>query len=290
VFAGSLEQVNNQYFGPAFEKSKHIRYQGQGGGSYGMAHEIASHSIPADVFESIGQGPIQAAGKSADPWAIAVASSPLVLAYNAHSPYAAELNLIRRGKKPFRDLFQILAKPGFKLGRTNPNTDPQGQAFVMAMDLAQKLYHLPTGMPKQILGPTTTGSEIYTEEGILSLLQSGGLDASSAFLSEAIQRHLNYIVFPSKLNFSNPKDVRWYHQAYVKLSNGQIVHGTPLAIDVTAIGRPPSSGAVSFIQFLLSTQGQSLFRQEGYTVFHPYVVGQTHALPQVLRKELNHAV
>jgi molybdate/tungstate transport system substrate-binding protein len=290
VFAGSLELVNNQYLGPAFEKAKHIRYQGQGGGSYGMAHEIASGSVSANVFESIGYGPVQDLGRSGNPWALAVASSPLVLAYNDHTPYAAQLNQIRSGKKPFRDLFRILTRPGFKLGRTNPNTDPQGQAFVMAMELAQKLYHLPRGMPKQILGSTTGGSEIYTEEGILSLLQSGGLDASSAFLSEAIQRHLNYIVFPPKLNFSDPKDSGWYRQAHVRLSNGSIVYGTPLAIDVTAVGHPPSSQAISFIKFLISAKGQSLLRKEGYTVFPPFVLGQAKALPHAFGKELNHAL
>ncbi len=290
VFAGSLEQLNDQFLGPAFEKSQHIHYQGRGGGSYGMAHEIASGTIPADIFESIGQGPIRSVGKSANPWAIAVASSPLVLAYNPHSPYAHQLNLIRSGKKPFSDLFSILAQPRFKLGRTNPNTDPQGQAFVMAMDLAQKLYHLPRSMPQKILGPTTKGSEIYTEEGILSLLQSGGLDASSAFLSEAIQRHLTYIMFPSKLNFSNPQNAAWYSQAHLKLSNGTIVSGTPLSIDITAIGHPPSSQAISFLQFILSSQGRTLFRREGYSVFRPYVLGQTNKLPHALRTALQHAL
>ena len=288
AYAGSLQLLNNRYLGPAFEKISHARYQGQGGGSYGLAHEIASGSLAANVFESIGYGPIGVVEPAKMSWALAVASSPLVLAYNPHSPFASALNQIRQGQRSFQDLFHILAEPGFKLGRTNPNTDPQGQAFVMAIQLAQQQYHLSSRSVYRILGPTTTGPEIYTEEGILSLLQSGGLDASSAFLSEAVQRHLDYIPFPSQLNFSSPQEARTYHKAHITLSNGTVISGAPLTIDVTTIGHPPSPKAIQFVEFLLSSRGKNLLKQEGYTVFRPYAVGNINALPQALRQDLNH--
>ncbi|WP_242940680.1 extracellular solute-binding protein [Sulfobacillus thermosulfidooxidans] len=289
AYAGSLELLNNQFLGPAFEKSYHVHYQGQGGGSYGIAHEIVAGSIPANVFESIGYGPVKVLEPAKTSWAIAIASSPLVVAYNPHSRFAPELNQIRRGQKPLKDLFQLMAQNGFKLGRTNPNTDPQGQAFVMAIELAQKTYHLSPDIVSRILGPINTGGEIYTEEGILSLLQSGGLDASSAFLSEAVQRHLDYIMLPPTLNFSDPALASWYHSVHVTLSNGTVVYGTPLTIDVTTVGKPANPNAIQFVRFLLSKSGQSIFQHEGYHLFSPYVMGKSTALPQALRQELNHA-
>ncbi|WP_242968669.1 extracellular solute-binding protein [Sulfobacillus sp. hq2] len=289
AYAGSLQLLNNNILGPTFHKLTGIPFQGQGGGSFGIAHEIAQGSIPANVFESIGDGPIQLLTPQKTTWALAIAASPLVIAYNPHSPFAATFRQIQDGQKPFSDVFALLAQPGFKLGRTNPNTDPQGQAFVMMIELAQKQYHLNPQIVHNILGPIDSGSEIYTEEGVLSLLQSGGLDASSAFLSEAVERHLDYIALPPSLNFADPQDAATYASAQVKLTNGKVITGAPLTVDVTTIGRPPSTQAVRFITFLLSKRGQAAWTKNGYTVFPPQVVGHVSEIPSPIRKMLPHA-
>ncbi len=289
AYAGSLELLNNQVIGPAFHRDTGIPYQGQGGGSFGIAHEIAAGSIPANVFESIGYAPIKILEPRQTSWALEIAASPLVIAFSPHSRYAAQLNLIRQGRKPVQDVFQIMAQPGFKLGRTNPNTDPQGQAFVMMVELAQKQYHLPARTVSRILGPLTSGPEIYTEEGVLSLLQTGGLDASSAFLSEAQERHLDYIPLPASLNFASPAEAGVYQSAHLTLSSGSVVTGTPLTVDVTAVGRQGEKNAVAFINFLISPKGQAAFQKAGYQVFAPKVLGAAKNMPSPLQHALAHA-
>ena len=282
VYAGSLEFVNNEQVGPAFEKATHFRYQGQGGGSFGMAQEIKSKTLAPNVFESIGYAPIQVIEPRDTKWAIAFAASPLVVAYSPTSHYASELNAIRDKRLPLRDLFTLMATPGFHLGRTNPNTDPQGQAFYMMVELAVKHYNLPAGTVGKILGTLNNAKEVYSEEGILTLLQSGGLDASSAFLSEALERHLDYITLPSWMNFASPKESLVYRSASLTLSDGKTISGKPLTVDITTVGTPEQA-SVGFIKFLLGAQGSTIMRNAGYQVFSPEVFGSMADVPSALK-------
>lgn len=279
AYAGSLALLNEQAIGPAFHRATGYAYQGRGGGSYGLAHELSSGTIHADVFESIGYGPIAALATHSPGWAVQYAASPLVVAYNPRSPYAGQLNAIRAGREPLSALFTLMATPGFHLGRTNPDTDPQGQAFLMMLQLAVRQYHLPANLYTRIIGSPQNSRQIYSEEGILSLLQAGGLDASSAFLSEAVQRHLSYIKLPAPLNFGDPAEAAWYRTAHLTLSSGRVVTGKPLTIDITALGRHPSPGALAFIRFQLSARARRLYTQMGYTLLPATVVGQSSRAP-----------
>lgn len=285
AYAGSLEEVNNLDMGPAFEKATGNQYQGQGGGSFGVAHEIASKTLAPNVFESIGYAPIEDIEPGFTKWGMSFAASPLVVAYSPHSPYAAELNAIKLGKKPLKDLFTVMAEPGFHLGRTNPNTDPQGQAFYMMVELAAKKYDLPQSTTTAILGSLDNSHEVYSEEGILSLLQSGGLDASSAFLSEALQRHLDYISLPASLNFASPSESAQYASASLKLSDGSTIHGVPLTVDITTVGKP-TPAALSFIEFVLGPKGEKIMKSQGYSVFSPEISGSRSAIPTALKDDL----
>lgn len=283
AYAGSLSLLNEHIVAPRFTKKTGFPYQGRGGGSFGLARDIQSKTISADVFESIGYAPIKLLEPTWTQWAIQFASSPLVVAYSPHSRYASQFNAIRAGKKPLSDLFRLMAKPGFHLGRTNPNTDPQGQAFVLMIKLAAKQYHLPASEVQTILG---SPKQIYSEEGILPLLQSGGLDASSAFLSEARERHLSYIPLPPSLNFSAPTLKSWYHSVSLRLQNGSRVYGKPLTVDVTILRGAAQKPATAFIQYLLTKEGQSLMKKEGYTITPPTVRGNAQKVPPSLRSLL----
>lgn len=283
AYAGSLQLVNQQSLGPAFSRTTGIHYSGRGGGAFGLAHELAAHTISADVFESMGLAPIQVIQPTSTAWAVAVASSPLVVAYSPKSPFAPTLNAIRSHKAPLSELFSLMLNPQFKLGRTNPVTDPQGQAFAEMIQLAVKTYHLPLSDTGKILGGSATQSnELYSEEGILTNLQSGGLDACSAFLSEAVQRHLPYIALPAALNFGSVHDANVYKTASLTI-NGKKVTGAPLLIDVTLTQRHPSSSALRFLNFLAGTTGQKIWKQMGYHTFAPYWVGNPHAMPRGVR-------
>lgn len=287
AYAGSLQLVNDQYIGPAFMHATGDAYRGRGGGSFGVAHLIASKEITPNVFVSIGTGPIRVITPTFASWAVGFASSPLVIAYSPTSPYAAQLRAIAQGKKPLKDLFMLMKQPGFHLGRTNPQTDPQGQAFIFMLHLAQRELGLQKGTADKILGGVNNPSQIFAEEDILSRLQAGQLDASSAFLPEAIQRHLPYIALPATMNLGDPADQSLYATQQLKLLDGKTIKGAALEVYITAIhGTPDPAAGVAFVHFVLSPTGQAIYRKEGFALTQPVVYGQKSAMPVAIRQLL----
>ena len=89
-------------------------------------------------------------------WYIQYAGTEMVVAYNPKSKYACQFKAIADGSKPLSNLFTLLQTPGLKLGRTDPNVDPQGRDFIYMLELAQSYYHLPSDTVAKILAPPTS--------------------------------------------------------------------------------------------------------------------------------------
>ena len=89
------------------------------------------------------------------------------------------------------------------------------------LELAQKYYNLPSDTVAKILGTsnfgTSNSSQIYAESSLDSTLESGQLDASSAFVTQAIELHLDYIPLPPAINLGSAALARTYSTATVKL-------------------------------------------------------------------------
>ncbi len=282
AYAGSLAYMNDQVLGPAFTKATGIVYQGRGSGSWALAHELQSGIVQADVFESLGFGPIAAVGKEKATWAISFATSPLVVAYNPNSRYATKFEAIAKGLEPMRDLFTLLATPGLRLGRTNPATDPQGQTFYLMVKLAQRVYHLPPDTAQRILGAWNNPSEVFSEEGLPTQLEAGGLDAASAFLPQAKQHGLSYIVLPSALDFANPAELPLYASATMTIPSVGKVHGQLSMLALTVLkGRNATSG-LAFARFVLAPAQAQLWRSQGYELIRPITWGATQDMPKGL--------
>ena len=289
AYAGSLENLNEKTVGPAFTKSTGYAYAGRGAGSKALSEEIASGEITPNVFESVGAGPIKALVPQFTRWWVQFAASPIVLAFNPQSKYASQFKAYANGSKPLAGLFTLLATPGLKLGRTNPNTDPQGVAFIQMLELARMQYNLPAGIVDQILGGTPSSgasAEIFSETALEPRLQAGQLDAASAFLSQAVQLHLDYIPLPDTINLGSPGLAAQYAKASVTLANGTVSTGAPLVIDITTIGKS-SKAADAFVAYVLSKAGLAMHKHGGYTLLPPTIGGDSAAVPASIKNELD---
>ncbi|WP_231551105.1 substrate-binding domain-containing protein [Acidithiobacillus ferrivorans] len=150
AYAGSMGAVMDLHLGPAFAKTHHVTYQGEGQGAYGLAHLIAAKKLRTDVFISITPGPIKVLEKAGMvSKAVPVASTAMVIAYSPKSRYAKEFAASASGKMPW---YTVLEKPGIQFGRTDPQTDPQGQNIIFTFLLAQKYYHQHE-LVQRVLGP-----------------------------------------------------------------------------------------------------------------------------------------
>jgi molybdate/tungstate transport system substrate-binding protein len=292
AYASSLQFLNEKVVGPSFTKAEGYKYSGFGASSGTLSSEIASGEIHPNVFESVGGDNITPLFPKFTSWYARYAGTSMVVAYNPNSKYAPEFKAIASGSKPLKDLFTLMEQPGFKLGRTDPNIDPQGRDFIYTLELAQSYYHLPKNTVTKILGGpagSATSPEIYAESSLDSTLQSGQLDASSAFVTQAVELHLDYIPLPPAINLSSSALKSQYATATVTITppgkSPTTKSGSPQVIDITIIGKP-TPAAIAFVKYTLSQAGHAEYQAGGFTVLPPTVTGSSSAIPAAVRSEL----
>ena len=290
AYASSLEYLNENVVKPAFTAATGAGYSGTGNASGTLESDIAAGEISPNVFESVGSDNITPLEPKFTKWYVPYASTSMVIAYNPKSKYASEFKAYADGSKPLSTLFStLLQTPGLKLGRTDPNTDPQGRDFIYMLELAQKYYKLPSDTVSKILGTsdfgTSNSSQIYAESSLDSTLQSGQLDAASAFITQAKELGLDYIPLPVQINLGSASLASTYKTATVKLENGDTKSGSPQVIDITTIGTPTPAGE-AFIAYTLSQAGLAQYKAGGFTVLTPTLFGSKSDVPAPIASEL----
>lgn len=264
AFAGSMGVVMDHGIGPAFTAATGTQVEGTGEAAMALAHLIAAKSINPDVFISVSAAPIKVVEKSglaagADP----VASTCMVLAYSPKSKFAPAFAAASGSAWT-----KILASPGLRFGRTDPDTDPQGQYVLYTLQLAGKYYGIP-GFAAAIAGATLNPRQIFAEPSLLARLQDGEIDATLSYESAVISQHLPFISLPAQINMSDPAlKTSWYTHAALTLTvkgAAKTLHPSPLVFYATVLKNAPHPQAASaFAAFLNSAQGQKIFAQYGY--------------------------
>jgi molybdate/tungstate transport system substrate-binding protein len=273
AYASSLQYLNANVTDPAFKAAEGYSFTGRAGASGDLETDIASGEISPNVFESVGGDNI----------------TPLEPKYTSwYIPYASQFKAFADGSKPLSGLFTLLETPGLKLGRTDPNIDPQGRDFIYMLELAQAYYHLPSDTVTKILGgplASAKSPQIFDEATLPSTLQSGQLDASSAFITQAIELHLDYIPLPAAINLSSTGNAAADAKATIKLNNGKTKSGSPQVIDITIIGTP-TPAAIAFVKYTLSPAGLAEYKAGGFTLIPPTVTGTASSVPAAISSEL----
>ena len=241
-YAGSLEATMNNVIGPAFSKSSGFKLNGYPGGSVALANQIKEKLRLADVFLSASPSVNNMLSGSANgdliSWYANLASSPLVIGYNPKSKYASELNS--------GDWYKVMSQSGFRLGRTDPKLDPKGTLTeTLVKDEAAKI-----GDPSlfaQLLGSPENTAQIFPEETVVGRLESGQLDAGFFYENEAKMAKIPFI-------------------------ETGISVGANFTISILN-GARNLSGAIAFVNYLYSSQGQQLLNSVGLQPAKPTVHG-----------------
>jgi molybdate/tungstate transport system substrate-binding protein len=288
AYASSLQFLNEKVAGPAFTKADGYKFSGTGGAAGTLSSEIAANDLPGvNVFQSVGSDNITPLEPKYTHWYVQYAGNKMVIAYNPKSKYAAQFEAIASGKEPMKDLFTLLETPGLKLGRTDPNIDPQGRYFLEMLELAQMYYHLPADTVSKIVGSpiaSANSSQIFAESSLDSTLQSGQLDAASAYYTQAVELHLDYIPLPDAIDLGNAALATSYAKAAVTTGTPPSVHnGAPLVLDITIIGKA-TPAAIAFVKYTLSSAGIAQYKQGGFTLLTP--TGYGSGIPAAIKSEL----
>src|SRR5580704_13914599 len=274
AYASSLQFLNDKVVSPAFTAATGYTFSGRGGASGDLEADIASGEITPNVFQSVGGDNITPLIPKFTKWYVQYAGTSMVVAYNPNGKYASQFKAIADGSKPITDLFTLLQTPGLKLGRTDPNIDPQGRDFVYMLELAQMYYHVPANTVTKILGgppASATSSQIFAETSLDSTLQSGQLDAASAFITQAVELHLSYIKLPPQISLCCTQYAAQYAKAAITIKTGT-KHGSPQVIDITTIGKPTPAG-IAFVKYTLSPARLAQYKAGGFSLLTPTVTG-----------------
>jgi molybdate/tungstate transport system substrate-binding protein len=261
AYAGSMGSMMEGPVKSAVAASLRVDMHGRAQASNALANLIVGGSIRPDVFIPVTPGPmltVLRAGKAKS--AAPIAHTEMVIAYSPESRFAAQFDAARRGQAHW---WEVLQQPGLRFGRTDPVADPQGRNIVFTMTLAAKLYHQPD-LVEKTLGPTINERQIFGEPTVLSRLQSGQLDASSAYKIQPGPFDLPYISLPKEINLSS-ENVREENPGLELTIAGKTYYPEPLIYYAAALNDAPNpKGAAEFVQWLKSREAQSIFRRYQY--------------------------
>jgi len=285
MYAASLIKTFEEIVGPTFQKETGYLYQGEARGSVQVANMIIDGLRKPDFFVSAGTIPIKKLmNNTSTPfveWLVKFASAEMVISYSPNSRFYNDLEQARTGQIPWHE---VLAKPGFKFGRTDPELDPKGYYMIIAAKLAN-LYYNDSGIKQKILGEDRNAKQIFPEEILKTILEQGQLDAVASYKHEAIARGLQYVTLPDQINLGDPIFADFYRKAsYILESGGQTVFGEPIYFSFTIPTTVKNlDGAISFGDFILSTNGKSILQEEGLNPIKPIAEGNTGKAPSSLR-------
>lgn len=285
MYAASLVNVMEKQVKTAFNQSSGYTFEGEGKGSLALANEIKAHLHRPDIFISAAPGVntqlMGAANGSFVSWYVNFARTELVIGYSKSSHFAADFQAVASGTKTW---YQVLEEPGLRLGRTDPELDPKGQATLYALQLAETYYKQP-GLEQKILGADENSAQIFPEEGLVSRIGTGQLDAGFFYLSEAKQGNISYVSLPEQINLGNPTLASTYAAAHWTNSKTKTTSkGAPIVYTITIPSTAQNqAGAVAFVDFLLSAQGQTILQNAGLSTTPFKLTGDSSALPASLQ-------
>ena len=210
------------------------------------------------------------------------ATNEMVIAYTKYSKFVNEINS--------KNWTKIFLKEGVKVGHSNPNLDPCGYRAMIVTKLAEDFYNQPGFFDKLFgygesysVGEENSNKVIVRpkETDLLGLLEAGLYDYLYIYKSVAEQHGLKYITLPEKISLKSLKYSDYYKKASFKISGKTpgswiIKKGEPIVYGITIVQDSKSpinkTGAIKFVKFVLSSEGQAIMKKNGHGVINPPII------------------
>ncbi len=287
MYAGSLVKIFEDVIGPAFLNESGYPYVGEGKGSVQVSNLIKDGFRTPDVFVSAGTVPMTRLMNTTSPvvdWLLKFGSAEIVIAYSPNSPYFDNLEKARNGEIPWYD---VVSQDGFKFGRTDPELDPKGYYGIITAKLANTYYN-DSSIKDRVFGEDRNPKQIFPEEILKTVLETGQLDAVVAYKHEAIARDLPYITLPKEINLGDPTYSDLYKSAnYTLQSDQKTIYGEPVDFSITIPKTVKNiDGAISFVNFVISENGSQLLESQGLNPINLTFEGNTDEIPLDLKEAM----
>ncbi len=250
------------------------------GGSVMMAKRITELHQPADIlavadFSVIPHYLFGAGGnKGLADWYVGFARNAITFVYTAQSKGAHDINS--------KNWYEVLARPGVEIGRSNPDTDPSGYQTLQMLQLAERYYKSP-GLADRVLKNAPQRNIRDTETDLISALQLGQIDYLAIYRSDALQHHLKDVDLPPEINLSDPAMAKQYATAVIHTRNGDLP-GKPIVYAATIPSDAPSAAlAAKYVAYLLGPEGQAVIARDGFGAMKPALVVNAKGAPAAVR-------
>lgn len=210
------------------------------------------------------------------------ATNEMIIAYTDKSKFAKEIN-----DKNWTDIF---LKEGVVVGHANPNVDPCGYRSMLVTMLAEKYYKQDNFFNKLFnygshyeVGEENAKKVVVRpkETDLLGLLEAGQYDYLFIYKSVADQHHLKYITLPEAISLKSAKYDDFYSQVSFDIDGKKpgLVEkqiGAPMVYGISVFENKNSpankAGAVEFVNFVLSAEGQAIMKKNGQDALNPPVI------------------
>lgn len=279
LYAGSLISVMETSLGPSFSDLEH-EFNGEGHGAVQNANMVLDGQRFPDVFISAGIIPIKMLFENDPPlasWFLPFASDEMVIAYNPDSDFVDEFERARQGIIPW---YNVLSIPEVKFIRTDPELNPKGYYMIITAKLADIFYNN-ASISQNILRGERNPLQIQPEETLITLLETGEIDAVEAYRHEAVEKGLPFIILPQQINLGDTDYTEYYKQVNYTLNSGRTIYGEPIVFALTIPSTVKNiDGAINFIEFILSSEAQSILQQNGFGKISFTLSGDISDIPE----------
>ena len=290
-YAASLVNLMTKNINPGFTNIAHYRVNTQAAASGVLAVQL-TQGISADVFISasatydttLSTTMIRSNGKTVLSWWATWGSTRLGIGYNIKSPHLSTFQAIANGSLPW---YLGLNPSTMKIGRTDPELDPKGARTVIMTKLAKLYYNTPYSIETTVLGSDRNPLQIYTEQQLENLLDTGNLDVGFFYECEQTWKgNVQFISLPTHLDFSNSSLNNYYKQAnYTSQGLKTVTKGSAIIFTISVLNTAiHKDTAVLYVENLLSSKTASFFDQTGLYKVNPVFSGNKSTVPLKLLK------
>lgn len=260
LYAASLTAFVEDRLVPAAEAGLGLRVRAEPEGSVAGAHRIRDGVRRPDLYVTADPATVAVLGPRDPGWSILFARGELVIGYASASRFAPVLDSARHGTVAWRT---ALSRPGFRLGRTDPDLDPKGYRSVWALREAARAAG-PGPERDGLLAHLADPASVFPEAGLAVRVEAGQLDAGMFYLAEARAHDLAVLRLPPELAQGDPGLAPVYERYEYVTADGHRVVGRPIAYALTIPSNAPRPAAARALAgWLLGPEGRALLGEEG---------------------------
>jgi molybdate/tungstate transport system substrate-binding protein len=138
-----------------------------------------------------------------------------------------------------------------------------------------------------ILGEDQKSEQTFPQETLKTALESGQLQSVGSYKHEAVAQGLPYIMLPQEKNLSNVRFSNLYRQGSYTLRNGQTIYREPIFFSHPILETSRNiDGSIAIVKFLLTENGQQLFKNDGLNPIKARIEGDFEKIPSVTKSVL----